>query len=87
MTDLPQTCPDHPRALIRHSWRTTQLEWADGEPATAPAGLGAGPIWTEDHRYWCAVCGKELSEAPYGRRWRKRTPEELAAIAKEVRRA
>lgn len=88
MTDLPETCPDHQNALVRHSWITYQLERHDGEPAPAPAGLNIGPNWTQDHQYRCAVCDKPLSEpGPYGRRYRKRTPEELDAIVEMVRRA
>jgi hypothetical protein len=41
MTDLPTTCPDHPHAMIRHSWRTHQLEYQDGTDGR-PSALG-GP--------------------------------------------
>lgn len=51
---LPWVCPEHPKAQIRHSWDRTQY---------VMNGYPAGQALDMNHRYECAVCGRELAAA------------------------
>jgi len=53
MPELPYVCPEHSRAQIRHSWDETHCV-LNG----LPAGMGI----KGNHKYECAVCGRELAE-------------------------
>ncbi|KKL70421.1 hypothetical protein LCGC14_2105110 [marine sediment metagenome] len=45
-------CPDHPDAMILHSWDETQYVFNDGYPR------GSGV--KKNHRWECNECGLEL---------------------------
>jgi hypothetical protein len=49
---LPWRCPDHPDAMIRHSWDQTQY-MVNGHPASVPL--------KSNQRYECAECGRQLA--------------------------
>jgi hypothetical protein len=51
----PYVCPSHPRATIRYTCDMTGYIMND---------LPVGPGTTENHRYFCAHCGMELSAEP-----------------------
>jgi hypothetical protein len=52
MTFLPWTCPQHPKARIRHTWDETHC---------VLNGYEAGEGIKSKHCYECAECGQELS--------------------------
>lgn len=52
--NLPYICPEHPMAQIRHEWDQTHYVMNG-----YPAGTGI----SSNHRYYCATCGRELSES------------------------
>jgi hypothetical protein len=64
----PYVCPSHPRAMIRHTCDMTGY---------IMNGLPAGSGTTDNHRYFCADCGMELSAEPLMR-------DEASEAAKEV---
>ena len=49
---LPWICPDHPEALIKHTWDETHFVWKDD----FPRGEGI----KKNHKYECNICGREL---------------------------
>lgn len=50
---LPWRCPDHPDAMIRHSWDQTHY---------VLNGYPAGEGMRSNHRYECAECGRQLAD-------------------------
>jgi hypothetical protein len=50
--NLPWQCPEHPDAMIKHTWNRTQFVYADGYPRGGS---------DSNHQYWCNACGKELA--------------------------
>ena len=49
---LPWVCPDHPQAMIRHSWNRSHY---------VMNGYPAGTSIDSNHRYECADCGRQLA--------------------------
>ena len=47
-----ERCPEHPLAMVLHTWRAHRMEYH----AAPPPGIE----WAMDDTYHCAVCGREL---------------------------
>ncbi|MFW6148140.1 MAG: hypothetical protein ACOC6B_07105 [Thermodesulfobacteriota bacterium] len=67
---LPSVCPEHPDAEIRHTWDRKHY---------VLNGLPAGAGLDTNHRYECAVCGRQVcSSTEFGRRLEKACEEKGA---------
>ena len=51
MKKLPYICPEHPKAPVRHWWDEDYF----------CHGRKVGKPIQRNHRYECAVCGRQLS--------------------------
>ncbi|MEK9722362.1 MAG: hypothetical protein VW405_02605 [Rhodospirillaceae bacterium] len=56
---LPWACPNHPYAQIRHTWLADHYVLNQVE-------VSPGAFQTREHRYECAVCGRELAKPKEG---------------------
>ena len=55
MSKLPWRCSEHPNAQIRHSWDEKHYVLN-----SYPAGAGI----KSNHKFECALCGRELAAEP-----------------------